>query len=291
MANPSRVGSEFGLVDVRIVKGNGNAETLAELASHSPAMSYHCHNSIELVVLRDGSGEYFVNDEIVKFTSKCVYVIGKDIPHRTLSFSNEGFDGVLVHLSDRFVSSVVAECGSVADKEFADGFMHGWAFRDETVTERIYSLTRRLSRAVGVAQVALLAEILDYLARNRDKAVALTAGSRPSVSKGCYEDAVSRVYEYTYGHFTECVRLSDIAEYANMNKSALCRLFRKVTGNTVFQHINRLRIGKACQLLRTTDLNATEIAYMAGYNNFTHFSSQFREFIGMTATAYREKLK
>lgn len=69
--------------------------------------------------------------------------------------------------------------------------------------------------------------------------------------------------------------LTEIAELAHMSVANLCVFFRKKTGRTVIQYINELRISRACELLRNSDLPILDVAFESGYANLSHFNRQF----------------
>lgn len=96
--------------------------------------------------------------------------------------------------------------------------------------------------------------------------------------------------DHFHRHYTEEHTLDEIAAYANQNKTALCRAFRKATGYSVFQFINRLRVERACELLRNTDESITDIACQVGYNTFSHFNLQFHAVMHFPPSKYRKDI-
>ncbi|WP_074435132.1 helix-turn-helix domain-containing protein [Bacteroides timonensis] len=77
--------------------------------------------------------------------------------------------------------------------------------------------------------------------------------------------------------------------WRKQNASSLCRAFKKACGSTIFQFINRLRIEKACSLLKNTDLSITQIAYQVGFNSLAHFNNQFKKFARTLPGVYRKQ--
>jgi len=57
----------------------------------------------------------------------------------------------------------------------------------------------------------------------------------------------------------------------------LSRTFSQETGSTIPQHLQRLRMGRAAELLRSGKYNVTEAALEVGYSSFSHFSLAFRQ--------------
>ena len=86
------------------------------------------------------------------------------------------------------------------------------------------------------------------------------------------EEFISRILDYLNEHFTEELNLDKIAE-----------------------DMHRRRIGLAQTMLISTDLTATQIATMVGYDNTNYFSTLFTKTVGMTPIRYRnmylEKLR
>lgn len=74
-----------------------------------------------------------------------------------------------------------------------------------------------------------------------------------------------------------------------MSESKFSRFFRKATGNTFTDFLNRVRISRACQLLMDTDQQVNHICYEVGYNNVANFNRRFLEARGMTPSEFRRQ--
>ena len=90
--------------------------------------------------------------------------------------------------------------------------------------------------------------------------------------------------------FEADLTVKSIASDLHVSHSHLSRKFKKETGMTMISYITDLRIQHAEVLLQTTDLSATQIAYMSGFNEYTYFLMTFKRKNGMTTTEYREML-
>jgi len=78
-----------------------------------------------------------------------------------------------------------------------------------------------------------------------------------------------------------------LAARFNFNKDYLCRIFKKYTGMTVIKYINHLKMEKAEQLLRETDLSIKEIADMLGFSDCKYFMKIFKTYETLTPSTYR----
>lgn len=76
-----------------------------------------------------------------------------------------------------------------------------------------------------------------------------------------------------------------------MSKYHFCNAFKEFTGQTFKEYHNRIRIDKAIELLHSTEIPITEIAFLCGFNDSNYFSRKFHQITGKTPLAVREETK
>jgi len=76
---------------------------------------------------------------------------------------------------------------------------------------------------------------------------------------------------------------------AGMSPSHFSRTFRKVVGMSYQEYVNRKRIAKAKELLRTSPQSIAEIAAYVGFADNTGFGRIFKKVTGHTPSAYRKE--
>jgi AraC-like DNA-binding protein len=101
---------------------------------------------------------------------------------------------------------------------------------------------------------------------------------------------VDSVVDYVEAHYGEPLTLSGLAERSRLSPTHLSRAFRERFGVPLFEHINAIRIRKACLLLKRSDLPILEIAFSVGYNNVSFFNRYFRRIMQMTPSEYRKQI-
>lgn len=85
----------------------------------------------------------------------------------------------------------------------------------------------------------------------------------------------------------EKLTLENTARQAGMSVRSLTRLFQTKLHITFIQYIKMLRIIRAMELIKDTDLNMTEITYEIGYSNIAAFSNNFYQLTNMRPTEFR----
>ena len=85
--------------------------------------------------------------------------------------------------------------------------------------------------------------------------------------------------------------LKEISSSLKVHPSYLSREFSKYFDNLSFgEYIRKLRIDKAIELIRTAEYSLTEIAYLTGFSDQSHFTRIFKKYTGKNPSAYKKML-
>jgi len=99
--------------------------------------------------------------------------------------------------------------------------------------------------------------------------------------------AVRDAVVYVEKHYASPISSSGVARAVFLNEHYFCRVFKAHTGLTFMSYLSRIRMEKAKQLLRETDLSVSDIARQVGYNDPNYFSRVFRRTEGVSPLVYR----
>jgi two-component system response regulator YesN len=95
--------------------------------------------------------------------------------------------------------------------------------------------------------------------------------------------------QYVVDNYSKAFNLEDVAGELKITSGYLSTYFKEKTGTNFVDYVNQIRIEKACEMLRGTELKAREIAELAGYQNINSFNRMFKKYTGMTPTEYRHQ--
>ena len=76
-----------------------------------------------------------------------------------------------------------------------------------------------------------------------------------------------------------------------MSRASLFNKMKALTGMGSSEYITRVRMEKAMTLIKTTDMNFTEISEQVGYTSSAYFSTSFKQFTGESPSKYKKKMK
>jgi len=91
--------------------------------------------------------------------------------------------------------------------------------------------------------------------------------------------------------FPEPLDLNTLASLFHLSPFHLHRVFKRVSGRTVGEYLQKIRIDAASHLLSKTDMQITEIAYAVGFSSPSYFSTVFQKKTGSTPTRYRQRVE
>jgi AraC-like DNA-binding protein len=192
---------------------------------------------------------------------------------------------------DRYLESVAAECGyrleparaylEVGFERVAEALVQNGALDERSF--RVIS-----ERLEGAAKASR--RLSDLLALYRHAAADLSqAMQKPADAR--HDRNLRRAVDYIHRHYAEPLNRDRVAKVAGFAAGYFSKLFKEREHATFEVYVLRLRIERAKQLLDGTDLEATRIAELAGFQSPEYFSRAFRKAVGTTPIEYRKSLR
>lgn len=225
-------------------------------------------------------------EEISIHPGECIFMNAR-IPHATYAVEDTEYF-LLQFPRDKLFSS------SSDDQKFLRFFMNGEQQRyclidgsQEFHREFIDTVRRILLEITGEQAHR---EAFIHIYSNLLLAILMRAGvvSSDRNPKGAGLNKILPVIRYIDSHYAEAISLDTLSSVCGFNKMYLCRLFRQITGKTVTEYMNFVRIERSIALLSETDLSITEVSLSSGFSNLSHFNRTFLRHTGCTPSSYRK---
>ncbi len=103
------------------------------------------------------------------------------------------------------------------------------------------------------------------------------------------EKLIERAVGYVEENMSRAdLSVEELAAEMGMSRVHLYKRLKQITGKTPIEFIRLLRLKRAAQLLRESQLNISEIAYRCGFNNPKYFSRYFKDEFGVLPSVYQE---
>ena len=259
----------------------------------TPLARWHFHDEYELHLIVATRGKVFVGDWIGPFEPGHLVLCGPRLPHNWIS----------VDLPD----------GGVAERDLVIQFRARAAAPRRRVdpragrgaaAARARAPRHRVLRPVGARAGALATHQEPRTACSASRVSATSSADLARCTdyrllssvqmQGFDDDAALDAINGIVDHITRALARAAVDGRASprelgMSESRFSRFFRRATGNTFTDFVNRLRINRACQLLMETDRYIANICYDVGFNNVANFNRRFLEIKGMTPREFRRQ--
>ena|SRR5690554_59298 len=258
--------------------------------------SWHFHPECEIMLVLEGTGIRFVGDSMERFQPGDLIFYGPHIPHLYRSDS-EYYDkesglcskAIVVYFKEDFLGKGFLDLPEIIPikKLFANS-VRGVKFKGkakEVLSKQIQDLYCQKN---GIESIIQLLAILKTMSDTHEFHLLSSIGFTKNIEKADCK-RINEVYQFVMDKYSESPSLEKVSEIANMSASAFCRYFKLHTNKTYTQFLNEVKIGNACKLLLNNNQSISQVCYEIGFNNFTHFNSQFKRIIGLTPREYKSR--
>jgi AraC-like DNA-binding protein len=247
----------------------------------------HMHDMYELYYLYEGERMYFIRDRSYLILPGDLVLINRRELHATSDSDKLGHARVVLNFSDSFLESTKEDAPFLLD-----------AFTHATSVLRLDLPTRRfvediLDKLIHEAKEPLLGqnfalrqyliELLLFTARF----VRIHPVTSPEHVSPLHRK-ISTIVRFINTHFAEPMRLEELSERFEISPAYLSRMFKEITGFSLVEYVNLVRVQEAQKLLTQTKLKVILIAEQVGFGSLVQFGRVFRQITKTTPLRYRQ---
>ncbi len=254
----------------------------------------HWHEELQLTMVLEGTMKMKVNTEEYLIEKGEAIYINRNLLHITTDLTQDG-----KYVSLNFPGKLL-------------GFFPGSRMEQNDVIP--FTVNYLFSAVVFKAEVCwqkevlnILLEIIEILTNNKEKGqeylisinltriwLLIISNVRkevkpPSKSYVRKQQRMQNMLSYIHENYMNDLKLEHIAQLVSVSVGECCRCFRELVGTSPNRYLLNYRITRSMELLNTTSLSVTEIAFAVGFNDFSYFIQCFKKSEGMTPTEYRKQ--
>ena len=256
---------------------------------------WHFHPEIELIYIHKGRGTRFIGNNVSRFESNELMLIGFNLDHMWrcdpeyfLKGSKLTAEVTVIYfhrdfLGDRFFSSPeLKSINSLLEKA-----KQGIKITGDT-RYQLRDLIMKLPEATGIDRIVTLLSILDKIAKTKEKQF-VNSVYHPVNFEEAEANRLNKIFHHTLTNFQNKISLTDIAAVANLSPKAFCRYFKSKTRKTYYNFLLEVKVAHACNLLLQKDMTVYSVCYESGFNNLSNFNRYFKKIMNKTPFEYKRQ--
>lgn len=233
---------------------------------------YHWHMNIEMLFVTVGIIEVEIDGKIFYAQQGELVVINSNSIHQIKSYSDDAYYYCLI-IDYRFC----------LDLGFDTIYTRFANITNDPEMKNIYQLiineSHQMKPHFKKAVRALCHTMLILLDRNQVEQRSESVASECKAHKNNIE-TIKAAIEYIHSNYHLGFTLDTMCQHVAISKFHMCRIFKDVTGITINQYTNQVRLVEARNQIVKNDLSVTEAGDLTGFNSTSYFTKSFKQYFG-----------
>lgn len=253
-----------------------------------PIFEGHIHeNHLQLFYFIEGHAIIYCNEKPYEITSPSIFLINSTQLHYGENPSN-----TLHYFVFRIDLNLLSSYGILGCQEkyispLKDNLV---LFENKISNNYIFNLLETIIREyknkLNGYELRLVCNIFDLLCELFRSHIKVSVSQKDADILTKKTKRLSRVFNYIENNYNSTISLKKLSEIAFMSEGYFCRMFKKTTGRTPTDYINRIRVEKAVMLLNQGICNVTEAAISVGFDDINYFCRVFKKYMKQSPTDY-----
>lgn len=249
----------------------------------SPGQSYgpRSRHEYHLHFILDGGGTFQINGMSYHLTKGQLFLLPPGIETFYFADKENPWYYTWVSFSGEMAVHYLRQCGFLNDVYVLDCERDPQEFL--RLTHKILD-SHNLTAANELKRIGYLYTILALLMESYTESLYKESTPPHDYSQDTY---VEHALQYISENYMN-IHVTDIADFIGINRSYLTTIFKKSLHLSPQEYLMQLRLKKAAEMLRNTDLSVQSIASQVGYKDPLGFSRAFKNFFGSSPKKYRD---
>ena len=103
------------------------------------------------------------------------------------------------------------------------------------------------------------------------------------------QDLLLKIFQFVETNYNKGCSLEALSEQISYHSVYLSRYFKRCTGLSYTDYVNRYRVNEAGYILKNSDLNILQIAYDCGFESLRSFNRNFKSIMGVAPSEFRKR--
>lgn len=250
--------------------------------------SLHFHNFLEVGYCHEGTGRVTLDSEICPYKAKMFSIIPPNMCHITNSdLGTKSYWEWMYFDIEKYLNNIYKD--------------------DEAFVQRLLTRIYRRAYLLQIKNYPVLDNIIQSIMREmrrKDKYYKESVKGFMHVFivellrlDGCEEESktrkqkamqISDALDYIKENYFEEIKIGQLAEACNMSESNFRRVFEEAMCMKPVEYINLIRVQKACEFIKKSQLSMSDVAYKVGFSTASTFNRNFKRMLGTSPYQWKQ---
>lgn len=236
----------------------------------------------ELILVLNGTGAFTIGKKKYTAEKGVLFYLPAEVQHTLKSSSQEPFYFLSVHFSYAKLnvhegSWTVSEGSEMLSPQFAHKLKDYYQLED--LFRRMIDCWKAKLPGYEFAAKTMLQQLL----------IAISQNLRKQTQNYSTSLKIEKVMHYIQQHIEHKIALRDLAELVQLSPTYLSRSFKTITGYSIIEFVNRMKIEQAKTMLLEGDRKIKDVAQTLGFTDEFYFSRIFKKLEGISPSEYYSK--
>jgi AraC-like DNA-binding protein len=247
----------------------------------------HIHSDIEIALILDGELELNTKLSHQTMSKGSMFILNPNEPHEYITKNNSVLM-LFLQISPLFfmesfpeITHIIYNCIDLGKAMSAQTF------------EKTYDLLTSLSKSYFTKDDGYKLKCCQYIYHMFYTFYTTLPNYRQTQDelRNSHSKAsrLRRILDYITNHFTENIKLSDLAEIEHLSSSYLSHFIKDNLNITFQQYVNSFRLNYALELISHSDLRLIDISAECGYSDYRYFHNAFIKVFSCSPSQYKKK--
>jgi AraC-like DNA-binding protein len=239
------------------------------------ATDTHSHEYPSLMYIISGQGKCLIKKNEYELKTNTALLLRKGQKHQLIDKPKKAMVVFVIYFSERITEIKRNLIEPLANKNIVKVPIQ-YARRIRTfLRQMLYEQNNRPEHYKLALQQLLL-----YIIINLNRATVFEKKQAKKLTSSNSLERVNAVLDYIKIHYYERNSLPDVAKAASLSQRQFSNLCKKTTGRSYIQFLNSLRIKRAEELIKKTDMPVSDIAFEVGFEELSTFYRAYKKHQG-----------
>lgn len=250
--------------------------------------SLHFHNFLEVGYCHEGSGRVTLDNQICSFKSNMFSIIPPNMCHTTNSdLGTKSYWEWMYFDVEQYLNNIYKEDEAFVQRLLTRIYRRAYLLQGKdypVLDNAMQNIIREMQKKDKYYQESVKGFMHVFIV----ELLRLDGCEEESKTRKQKAMQISDALDYIKENYFEEIKIGQLAEACNMSESNFRRVFEEAMCMKPVEYINLIRVQKACEFIKKSQLSMSDVAYKVGFSTASTFNRNFKRMLGTSPYQWKQ---